>query len=710
MQQSSSILDFSFGTAELLEGIGVPVLITSPHRVALWANEEFADLFGIVGGVEMLLGRHLPPIAEWVSTQYRDPEAFLAGIRHATERGIPMSGEVLERVDGRFISRSFSPVRMAGELVAFVWRYDDVTEIHQQTVVLERVTAVLDAVERAHEPLVRASTGRDVFSALLDGLIDVTESAYGFVGEVHHDDLGPFLRSSVISDVAWDHATRTFFESAMRDRGSLEFRKFDSLYGATLRTGEVVISNSSEGHSRAGEAPGDDPAIVSYLGLPITHHGRMVGMAGLAGRSGGYDDELVARVQPLLSVCGSMIDAYAVDRERRRAELALSEALEVAERAHAAKTRLLGRVSHELRTPLNAVLGFAQLLAREVSDPRASRWVAQIDEAGRHVLAQVEDMLDLAAAESGRLEIELGPVDVDDLLSAVLRLMSPLAAERRVSMSFIAAGLRVTADVDRLRSVLLNLVSNAIEYNRPGGTVMLSSQASGEHHVEILVADNGPGIPDAQLEQVFAMYERLDAAGGVVPGAGLGLAVAREFTEAMHGSLSARGRDEGGVEMVVSLRRDETRDGVDDRESPAPWVLYVEDNEMNAELVSEYLSAFESTAVEVAPTLEAARQVLSERTPSLVLLDLNLPDGFGGDLAEELLQSAGAPPIVVLTADAFAAHELQIALPQLAGALVKPIRFEDLSAVVSPFVKVGGSRFRPARPRGGWHTSTGRVT
>jgi hypothetical protein len=686
-QQASAVLEFSFGTAELLEGIGVPVLITSPERVALWANEQFADLFGIVGGVEMLLGRDLPPIAERVSTQYRDPEAFLAGIRRATERAVPMSGEVLERVDGRVISRSFSPVRMGGELVAFVWRYDDVTEIHRQAIALEQSTTVLEAMERAHAPLVREATGREVFSALLDGLIDVTESAYGFVGEVHHDEHGPFLRSWAISDIAWDHATRTFFESAMRDKGFLEFRKSDSLYGVTLLTGEVVIANAPERDPRAGGLPEGHPPLVSYLGLPIMHHGRMVGMAGLAGRPAGYDDEMVARVQPLLSVCGSMIDAYAVDRERRTAELALRGALEVAEQANAAKTRLLGRVSHELRTPLNAVLGFAQLLAREVTDPRASRWVAQIDEAGHHVLAQVEDLLDLAAAESGRLEVELGPVDVDSLLGAVLRLASPLATERQVSTSLVPSGLRVTADADRLRVVLLNLVANAIKYNRPGGAVLLSSRVTDDHDVEITVADNGPGIPESQLEQAFVMFERLDAAGRGVPGAGLGLAIAREFTEAMHGSLSARAREGGGVEMVVSLRRDEREEQVMSSEPTAPWVLYVEDNEMNAELVSEYLTAFENTAVEIAPTLAAARQVLAERTPSLLLLDLNLPDGSGGDLATELLQGNQAPPIVLLTADAFSAHDLQTALPQLAGALVKPIRFEDLSAVVSPFVR-----------------------
>ncbi len=685
-RESGDVISLGFGTAELLDGIGAPVLITSPDRIALWANEPFADLFGIEDGAPSIIGQDLRPLAVRVSVHYRDPQAFLDGIARAIDAQAPMAVDVLERRDGRFVSRSFSPVKVDGEVVAFVWRYDDVTEIHRRTVALERSSSVLQAMVRAHGPLVRESSSREVFSELLGGLIDVTESAYGFIGEVHSDSQGPFLRSWAISDIAWDHATREFFHAAMRDHGFLEFRRHDSLYGATLLTGEVVISNDPSHDSRAGGLPSGHPPLGAYLGLPILRNGVMIGMAGLAGRVGGYDSEMVERVQPLLSACGSMIEACSIDRERRAAETAMRNALVAAEHANASKTRLLGRVSHELRTPLNAVLGFAQLLGRSVDDERAARWVAQIEQAGHHVLGQVEDLLDLAAAETGSLGVDVGPIEVDALVGSVLDLVSPIAVEQRVVMSHERSGLWVEGDVDRLRVVLLNLVSNAIKYNRPGGTVHVSASAAGGR-VHLSVSDDGPGIPEHQMEEAFALFERLDAAGRGVPGAGLGLAIAREFTRAMRGELRGRVRESGGVEMIVSLAQSE-RGGTAVVDEPLrPWVLYVEDNAMNAELVTDFLTSFEEVPVEVAPTLADARRILAARAPSLVLLDLNLPDGFGGDLAAELLQRSPDIPVVLVTADLFAAQDLEATMPALAGTLVKPLRLDDLSSVVKAHVQ-----------------------
>jgi len=671
-------MELAFGTQELLAGIGVPVLISTPDRVGIWANQQFADLFGIEGGPEAIIGESLRPIAERVAAQCRDPEAFLNGIQDAIDRGVTSTGQAIELADGRWISRSFSTVTTDGELVAYVWRYDDVTEVHRRKLAFERTSAVLEAMVRAHGPAVRSSTGKQLFSELLAGLIEVTESGYGFIGEVVYDDGRPFLRSWAVTDIAWDAATREFVDNAMRDRGYLEFHELNSLYGVTLRTGEVVIANDPDNDPRAFGLPSGHPPLKAYLGLPIFLDGHLIGMAGLAGRASGYDNEIVERVQPLLSACASMIEAYAIERERRAGEQAVRDALLVAENANAAKTRLLGRVSHELRTPLNAVLGFGQLLAREIEDPRALRWVTQIEHAGRHVLAQGEELLDLSAAESGHLQVNMIPVAVDTLVAAVLDLVAPIAAERSVTVSAEPSGLWVEADADRLRVVLLNLVSNAIKYNSAGGTVVVRASAVEDSKVEIVVADDGPGIPDGQLEQAFAMFERLDAAGRGVPDAGLGLAIAREYTRAMNGTLGGRSRDGGGVEMMVQLKGSSDPNA----DAPDPWVLYVEDNELNAELVSEYLSSFEHIPVEIAPTLAAARQVLETRTPSVLLLDLNLPDGFGGDLAAELHVTHPDLPVIVITADAFAASDVSSKMPHLRATLVKPLRFEDLSAHV----------------------------
>lgn len=692
MMENPGLAGLSFGTRELLEGIGVPALVTDPNRVALWANAPFCELFGVDGGPNAIIGHAITSLALRVSREFRDPELFLSGIVAALDGGVPVSGEVLEHSDGRLVSRAYYPIRVEGRTIAHMWRYDDVTEVHRRGVALSRSAAVLEAMVRAHGPAVRRSTAHEVFSNLLDGLIELSASAYGFIGEIDNDDNGPFLRSWAISDIAWDTASRDFFQTAMRERGYLEFHQLDTLYGVTLQTGEMVIANDPVNDPRAYGLPPGHPPLGSYLGVPIHLDGHLLGMAGLAGRPGGYDEDVVELLQPLIAACASMIEAYSIERERRVAEEATRAALEAAERANAAKTQLLGRVSHELRTPLNAVLGFAQLLGRNESDERRARWIAQIEEAGRHVLAQVEDLLDLAAAESGHLSVELAPVDVDRLVAAVCDLLGPLAAERSVSVSHRRSDEWVVADEGRLRVVLINLLSNAIKYNVMGGAVQLGAQRV-DDSVRIIVADDGPGIPAEKFEQAFSMFERLDGAGRGVPGAGLGLAISREYSQAMGGRLEGRPRENGGAELWITLPR-AVRDATGEieirSERAAPWALYVEDNAMNAEVLVEFLRESQDVRVEVVETLAAARAVLATRTPALLLLDLNLPDGTGSDLAEDLLAADSTLPIVLVTADAFAASETAARLPGLHGTLLKPLRFDLVAEVIGAVLHPAG--------------------
>ena len=678
---ADALARLGIGVDQLLSSVTVPMLVTDVDRRALWCNDSYCELFGVEGGPSELIGQDMSEKVRWAADQFEDPEAFLAGVDEALRHGVTLRGGTYRRRDGRLFLRAYAPVVIDGSRVANLWRYEDVTEFDRRRQSMERTTRVLEAMVHAHGPAVRRSSGSEVFSALLDGLIDVTDSAYGFVGEVLlDDDARPYLRSWAITDIAWDDATRTFYESAMRDNGYLEFRNLQTLFGETLRTAEVVIANDPEHDPRAGGLPPGHPPLVSYLGLPIVRGEQMVGMAGLAGRVGGYSTEIVAELEPLLHACGSMIEAYALDRELREVESALRSALDQAERANEAKTRLLGRVSHELRTPLNAVLGFAQLLEREVADPKAQRWVSQIRTAGEHVLAQVDDLLDLAAAESGRLAVALESVAVDPLVGAVVDMVAPLAKERSVTVRCNPSGAAVMADPSKLRVVLLNLVSNAIKYNHTGGSVEVSVVGL-DGSTAIEVADDGPGIPDGEIEKAFVMFERLDDTGRNIPGAGLGLAIAREYAMAMGGELRGRHRDGGGVVMSVVLPVAEGTGGGAGGESLP--VLYVEDNDLNAELVREYLSAAEGLTVEVAPTLAAGRAWLAERSPSVLLLDLNLPDGSGADLARELIQQGSTVPVVLLTADAFAAKDLASELPTLAGALVKPFDFAELSALVA---------------------------
>lgn len=201
----------------------------------------------------------------------------------------------------------------------------------------------------------------------------------------------------------------------------------------------------------------------------------------------------------------------------------------------------LTRVSHELRTPLNAILGFGQLLALDHLNDSQRHSVEQILAGGRHLLALVEDLLDLSRIVAGNGSLSLGPVDVAREIRDAVALCGPLAAEQSLHVTVDAGEepLWAMADSRRLKQVLLNLISNAIKYNRRGGSLTVRAHRAGPDRVRLDVTDTGLGMSDEQLDRLFRPFERLDAARREIEGIGLGLVMSKALVEAMGGTIDA---------------------------------------------------------------------------------------------------------------------------------------------------------------------------
>ncbi|WP_374676519.1 CHASE domain-containing protein [Ideonella sp.] len=250
-----------------------------------------------------------------------------------------------------------------------------------------------------------------------------------------------------------------------------------------------------------------------------------------------------------LRVTGTNLDIS----DRKRAEEAYVQA-ETARRLAAAKDEFVGRMSHELRTPLNAILGFAQLIEMtpQAEPARRAEHVGQIRRAGEHLLALVSDLLDVAAIEAGRISLEPQPVPLGPAVQEVLDLLRPMAEVARVRLAPVQGEGTALADRTRLRQVLLNLVSNAIKYNRPDGELRVQIEAAGPL-VHLGVHDTGPGMTADQLDRLFQPFERLDARRSGVVGTGLGLVVTRRLVQLMAGQIQVHSEPGQGSVFVVSL-------------------------------------------------------------------------------------------------------------------------------------------------------------
>ncbi len=416
--------------------------------------------------------------------------------------------------------------------------------------------------------------------------------------------------------------------------------------------------------------------------------------------------------------------AEARNRERARTEEILRAAMAEAERANAAKSEFLSRVSHELRTPLNAILGFGQLLEMEPLSQSQNEGVEQILGGGRHLLGLVEEILDLAHIERGEAVVHPEPLDPATVLAEAVALVQPLARERGVSLRAEApaeadGGVRLLADPRRLRQVLLNLLANAVKYNRPvGGEVVIGSGTSGADRRRITVRDTGAGIGEAGLARLFTPFERLGAAYGPIEGTGLGLAVSRQLVEAMGGTLgvestpgvgstfwvdlpsapasdpAAHGEGQPGGAPPAPARADE------DSRAPGPGggeVLYIEDNAPNRQLVECVLAQHRpDLRLRCAPDGHAGlRHAGMEPRPDLILLDLQLPDLPGEDVLTRLRADAHTAglPVVVLSADATAGSQRRLRSAGAVEYLLKPLEIRKLVEVLGVFCPV-----RPPRP------------
>jgi signal transduction histidine kinase len=235
-------------------------------------------------------------------------------------------------------------------------------------------------------------------------------------------------------------------------------------------------------------------------------------------------------------------------------EAELRNARDLAQAANQAKSEFLSRLSHELRTPLTAMIGFADLLLTEPLDPQQEHHVRTILKAGDHLLALVNDILDISRIEEGRLSLTPEPVAVRHLVGEVLDLTRPMAAELAIAIRVtgIPEELIVAADHQRLKQVLLNFVSNAIKYNRPEGWVEITA-ATRAGSCRITVQDSGPGLRRDEMERLFAPFERLSAATSGVEGTGLGLALSKSLTEAMGGHIGVASRVGKGSTFWVEL-------------------------------------------------------------------------------------------------------------------------------------------------------------
>lgn len=356
-----------------------------------------------------------------------------------------------------------------------------------------------------------------------------------------------------------------------------------------------------------------------------------------------------------------------VTERLHRASAMMARRAAEAQSANRAKTEFLSRISHELRTPLNAILGFAQLLEADALAGHPSRYVQQILRAGRHLLGLINELLDISRIEAGQINLAPVPTALRPLLTEALDVSEGLARRHCVRLEAPECDptIGVLADRQRLMQVLLNLISNAVKYNHANGWVRVRV-GQPDARVRIDIQDSGVGIDASRQDRLFQPFERLGAEANAVEGSGLGLAIAKRLIEAMDGIIEVRSAHGEGSTFTLSLPAAQAAlppvlEGITTystpiaAEAPSPirTVLSIEDNASNRALIEALVLKRPSWRLISASSGAEGLRLATEHNPSLILLDLNLPDSPGERVLRGLreIHRLASAAVVVLTAD-----------------------------------------------------------
>ncbi|MBF0251882.1 MAG: GAF domain-containing protein [Alphaproteobacteria bacterium] len=545
----------------------------------------------------------------------------------------------------------------------------------------------------------------ELLKRALDIAVDVTASKIGYLHLVNADQKS--LTLSTWNDEALKGCTAPYDTHYPVEHAGV--------WADALRLKQPVVHNDYPTLETKNGYPDGHFPVLRHMSAPVMDGDRVRLIVGVGNKDEPYDDIDIDELQRVADEIQKFV-------ERRRVELALRErtselvrAKEIAERAKEdaeraqeetekasrAKSEFLSSMSHELRTPLNAILGFAQVLdvnPKEPLSPEQKLAVHQITKGGKHLLSLINDVLDLARIDAGRMDLSIEDVPMGPLFDECRALIDAMAAPRAIAVRFASPAVgRVRADYTRIKQVLLNLLSNAVKYNHDGGRVDVVCELLDGGMARVRVTDTGPGIAEDKQAEMFQPFSRLGAESGTIEGTGIGLVIARQLIEAMGGTIDFTSRPGKGSSFWFDIPAVD-RDGGAAAPSPldaaaddtplghgvAGRIVYVEDNPANIALMQSILRHIDGLELTAVHTAELGLEVIRTERPDLVLMDINLPGMSGIEALARMREDETMKDIPTIAISAAAMpSEVQAGLDAgFLAYLTKPFNVAEMLGVI----------------------------
>ncbi|BCN92509.1 hypothetical protein THMIRHAM_02940 [Thiomicrorhabdus immobilis] len=535
------------------------------------------------------------------------------------------------------------------DAVGFIGIVTDLTERDSERLATQTRNKLLSALRLATEEFVAdASDSTGVWDDLLTSLLEITESEYGFIGEVVYEEDGKrCLKLHAITNISWDQESQALFEK-LKSQDMLLCNR-ENMIGQVIHSEARIISNDVSHDPRASFIPPGHPELRRFMGVPIFHGSELIGMYGIANGKDEYTHDLADFLEPFNATCGVIVAGMQQAAKQKVLLKNLEVAKLEAESAMVLKSDFLANMSHEIRTPMNAILGLSHLTLNAGLNEKQYDYVNKIHRAANSLLHIINDILDFSKIESGKMVLEKIPVQIEEIIEDSLLPVQTLAAQKHLEI-FVTLPPNLNhcsqplllGDPVRIVQILINLLSNAVKFTDSGYIALeieLVQQHEDEWLIDFHVQDTGVGMSESQVDKLFEAFTQADASTTrKYGGTGLGLAISRNLAREMRGDVSVTSAENSG--STFSLRIPFSKVGkvpVGDCPIITEVVWVVDDEPISLNQMQVQLESFEMkvrTFDNGLALLEALKQ--AEEYPDWLFIDWIMPNMNGFEVIQQI--------------------------------------------------------------------------